>query len=73
MKKNTIKWLYSVPGIKKIYIIVLIIIQMLNGFSADKESLIMYTCYPFDELGLTSDRFFVYAKFVSGPVIDKNS
>lgn len=37
--------------------------------SVDKENLIMYTCYPFDELGLTSNRFFVYAKFVSGPII----
>ena len=41
--------------------------------SADKENLIMYTCYPFDELGLTPNRYFVYAKYVSGPVIDKNS
>lgn len=37
--------------------------------SADEENLIMYTCYPFDELGLTENRFFVYAKFVSGPII----
>ena len=41
--------------------------------SADHENLILYTCYPFDELGLTPNRFFVYAKFVSGPVIDKKS
>lgn len=41
--------------------------------SADYENLIMYTCYPFDELGLTSDRFFVYAKLISGPTIDKNN
>ena len=41
--------------------------------SADKENLIMYTCYPFDELGLTDKRFFVYAKYVSGPQIDKAS
>ncbi len=33
------------------------------------ENLVMYTCYPFDELGLTPKRCFVYAKFVSGPVI----
>jgi sortase A len=37
--------------------------------NADTENLIMYTCYPFDELGLTKDRYFVYAKFVSGPII----
>ncbi len=40
---------------------------------ADNENLVMYTCYPFDELGLTSYRFFVYAKYVSGPVIQKDS
>lgn len=38
--------------------------------SADYENLVMYTCYPFDELGLTQQRFFVYAKLVSGAVID---
>lgn len=31
------------------------------------ENLILYTCYPFDTLGLTPLRFFVYAEFVSGP------
>lgn len=41
--------------------------------AAQTENLIMYTCYPFDELGLTPNRCFVYAKFVSGPVIDKNN
>lgn len=41
--------------------------------SADTENLIMYTCYPFDELGLTDQRFFVYAKYVSGPVIVKSA
>lgn len=40
---------------------------------ADHENLILYTCYPFDELGLTPNRFFVYAKFISGPIIDKHS
>lgn len=38
--------------------------------NADYENLIMYTCYPFDELGLTRQRYFVYAKYVSGPRID---
>lgn len=33
----------------------------------DKENLIMYTCYPLDELRLTPQRLFVYAKYVSGP------
>ena len=37
------------------------------------ENLILYTCYPFDALGFTPNRFFVYAKYVSGPVLDANS
>ena len=40
------------------------------NLGADYENLIMYTCYPFDELGLTPQRCFVYAKFVSGPALD---
>lgn len=40
-------------------------------FSRTDENLIMYTCYPFDALGFTPQRYFVYAEFVSGPVIDK--
>lgn len=39
-------------------------------FSKKNENLILYTCYPFDALGFTSDRYFVYADYVSGPVID---
>lgn len=37
--------------------------------SATKENLVIYTCYPFDELGLTTKRYFVYAEYVSGPKI----
>ncbi len=37
--------------------------------SAKEENLIMYTCYPFDQLGITEKRFFVYAKKISGPKI----
>lgn len=40
--------------------------------NADSENLIMYTCYPFDELGLTSQRCFVYAKPLQDSNIDKN-
>ncbi|WP_255883402.1 MULTISPECIES: class D sortase [unclassified Ruminococcus] len=40
--------------------------------AADKENLILYTCYPFDELGLTPKRCFVYAKPLSSNIqIDK--
>ena len=31
------------------------------------------TCYPFDALGLTTQRYFVYAKLVSGTPIDKEA
>ncbi len=41
--------------------------------AAQTENLIMYTCYPFDALGFYPDRYFVYGKLVSGPVIDKKS
>ena len=37
--------------------------------SAEEENLVMYTCYPFDELGLTEQRYFVYAKKITGPEI----
>lgn len=38
---------------------------------ADEENLVLYTCYPFDDLGLPPTRLFVHAKLVSGPIIDK--
>ena len=41
--------------------------------SADHENLVMYTCYPFDEIGLTSKRYFVYADLVEGMPIEKRS
>lgn len=36
---------------------------------AENENIILYTCYPFDELGVTSMRYFVYGEYVSGPRI----
>lgn len=38
-------------------------------FSRTDENLILYTCYPFDSLGYTPFRFFVYADYVSGPAL----
>jgi sortase A len=35
-----------------------------------EDNLILYTCYPFDALGLTRNRYFVYAKYISGPQLD---
>lgn len=35
----------------------------------EKEQLILYTCYPFNTLGLTNKRFFVFADKISGPEI----
>ena len=40
--------------------------------SADYENLVLYTCYPFDEVGLTSKRLFVYADLTDGIQIEKN-
>lgn len=37
----------------------------------NEENLILYTCYPFHDLGLTPKRYFVYADKLSGPTIDK--
>jgi sortase A len=39
-------------------------------FTRTDENLILYTCYPFDALGFTPNRYFVYAKYCSGPVLD---
>lgn len=45
-----------------------------NAFDLDilnenEEILILYTCYPFGAIGLTPDRFFVYAAKTAGPVV----
>ncbi|MBO4366560.1 MAG: class D sortase [Clostridia bacterium] len=37
--------------------------------TATAENIILYTCYPFNELGLTNKRYFVYGEYVSGPRI----
>lgn len=37
--------------------------------SRDREQLILYTCHPFDALGTVSNRYFVYADYLSGPRI----
>ncbi|MEG2597788.1 MAG: sortase, partial [Oscillospiraceae bacterium] len=36
----------------------------------EADNLIIYTCYPFDRLGFTADRYFVYADYLSGPTIN---
>lgn len=38
--------------------------------AADYENLVLYTCYPFDALGLTNKRYFVNTRLVSGPIIN---
>lgn len=37
--------------------------------NAEHENLVLYTCYPFNALGLTKQRYFVYCEYVSGPKI----
>ncbi len=36
---------------------------------ATEENLVLYTCYPFNMLGLTAKRYFVFCRYVSGPKI----
>ena len=36
----------------------------------EKETLVLYTCYPFDVVGYKVQRYFVTATLVSGPQID---
>ena len=38
--------------------------------SAQTDNLILYTCYPFNMLGFSKQRYFVYADFTSGPVVN---
>ena len=33
MKKHTLRWLYAIPGRKKLYILMLMFVQALNGAS----------------------------------------
>ncbi len=37
--------------------------------NAENENLVLYTCYPFNALGLTKQRYFVYGEYISGPKI----
>ena len=39
------------------------------NLSAGEENLVLYTCYPFNALGLTEKRYFVTAKLISGPKV----
>jgi sortase A len=36
----------------------------------NEETLLLYTCYPFDTLGLTPQRYLVYGKYLSGPQLN---
>lgn len=38
--------------------------------AAEHENLILYTCYPFNMMGFSKKRYFVYAQYTSGPVVD---
>lgn len=39
-------------------------------YQRNDRRLILYTCYPLDSLGLTDERLFAIAEFVSGPMIN---
>lgn len=36
---------------------------------AKQENIVLYTCYPFNMLGLTPQRYFVWGRLVSGPSV----
>ncbi len=36
------------------------------NINAEHENIVLYTCYPFNMLGLTNQRYFVYGEYVSG-------
>lgn len=38
-----------------------------------KRTLILYTCYPLESIGVKNDRLLVYADLISGPLIDENN
>lgn len=38
--------------------------------SKQEENIILYTCYPFNKIGITPQRYFVYGKYLSGQKID---
>jgi sortase A len=37
---------------------------------ATEENLVLYTCYPFNMLGFSKQRYFVKAAYTSGPIVD---
>lgn len=41
-------------------------------YQRNDRRLILYTCYPIDNLGLTNERLFAIGEFVSGPMINGN-
>lgn len=63
------KYTYEVTGMK--------VVKESNTKAAHldgtKEELVLYTCYPFGENKNRDQRYFVYAKKVSGPVIKEDS
>ena len=40
---------------------------------AQQENIILYTCYPFGQVTLTPERYFVYGEYVSGPHIKEEA
>lgn len=41
-----------------------------NELNGDKETLLLYTCYPNDTIALTEYRFFAFCELVSGPSVN---
>ena len=38
---------------------------------ADVENVLLYTCYPFGQIELTDERYMIYGRFVSGPLLEE--
>lgn len=69
IKTNYGKYIYKITGTKVADHNDTSAYTLYNG----EHDIILYTCYPFDVLGFKTNRYFVYADLVSGPIIDFNS
>lgn len=59
------KYVYEITGSQ----VALATDKTAYDLTKEEENLILYTCYPFNALGITNRRYFVYAKYVSGPQV----
>ena len=69
-----IKVIYIIRAFQKSIFLCFLLPVSIQGYLLVRllmnENLILYTCYPFDALGFTPNRYFVYASYTSGPELD---